>query len=559
VRLNNLANLKYGTPPLGGLKKDLPSQLLARHFSPDLNAVWVHNGQVQRMPGMQKFATQLDTGSVQGIYQFEMDDGSDIVLGATKTKVYKIDATGLQYVTVNTGDRITVGPDDDYVTVGEGELGWTSIHDGTDFTGGNADFVDMISFFDSSGAEICVIGNGVDENRKWTGTGNISTLAGSPPKTKYFEVYKNYLVNLYTVESGTAYPRRVRFSALGNGESYPAAYKIGFHNTTDAIVGGKTIRDQLAVFKEKSISLVSYVGGALIWNTKENYIGSHGALSHRAIQKWGKNQELLFYIGSDYEIYNFDGVVEQALSGNIKNKLLGVHPGYTKYACSVKAEEYDKVLWAFPGSDKEGCYDLLVYDVKLGSWWIKENYPVRISTLSMARRGSSITWDNLSYSSWDTFKVDGGWDAIGSSEEEPVILLGCGDGYARYFVAGEDDDGTDIPSHFTYPFDNLNGDDEQLKLLTKIFVETSGGNTSTIRVRVFTNDNDTDPRSLDDSGNTYKTITLEPTDTNRNFQVTEVDVNVIGYNFSVKIEADNYFWGGRVVKMDYNVIGKGIH
>jgi hypothetical protein len=550
-----MRTLSYKTPPLGGLKKDLPSQLLERHFSPDLNAVWVHNGKVERMPGMMKFASQLDNGSVQGIFQFELDNGSDAILGVTRTKVYKIESTGKQYVTVGTGDRITVGPDDDYVTVGEGTLGWTSIHDSSDFTGGNADFVDMISFFDSAGAEICVIGNGVDENRKWTGTGNISTMAGSPPKTKYFEVYKNYLVNLYTVESGTSYPRRVRFSALGNGESYPATYFIDFHKTTDAITGGKALRDQLVVYKEKSISIVNYVGGSLIWNTKENYIEGRGALSHKAIQRWSKGSELHYFIGSDFEIYDFDGISARALSSNIKDKLLAVHPGYTKYATSVKSQEYDKILWAFPGSGKEGCYDLLVYDVKLGSWWIKENYPVRISSLAIARRGASVSWDNLEYSSWDTFNVAGGWDAIGTSQEQPFVILGCGDGYARYLVAGEDDDGNNIASHFTYPFDNLTGDDEQMKMLKKIFIETPGGLSGTIRIRIFKDDNDTDPVALDDSGNTYKTVTLTP----RAFQVTEVDVNVIGYSFSVKIESDSYHWGGRIVKMMYDIIGLGIH
>jgi hypothetical protein len=554
-----MPTLRYSTPPLGGLKKDLPSQLLQRHFSPDLNAVWIHNGQVQRMPGMKKFASQLDAGSVQGLYQFDMDNGSDIILGATTTKVYKIDATGKQYVTVNTGDRITVGPNDDYVVVGEGTLGWTSIHDSSDFTGGNADFVDMISFFDSSGAEICVIGNGVDENRKWTGTGNISTLGGSPPKTKYFEAYKNYLFNLYTVESGTAYPRRVRYSALGNGESYPANNYIDFHKTTDAIVGGKALRDQLVLYKEKSISLINYVGGALVFNTKENYIEGRGALSHQAVQRWNKEQELHFFMGSDYEVYSFDGLTVVARSSNVKEKLFNIHPGYRKYACSVKSEEYDKILWAFPGSHKEGCYDLLVYDVKVGSWWIKEQYPTRISALAIAKRGATITWDNLAYSSWDTFTVNGGWDAIGTSEDEPVVLIGGSDGYSRYFVAGEDDDGTSIASHYAYPFDNLNGDDEQLKLLKKVFIETAAVSNGEIRMRVYANDNDTDPVSLDDMGNTHKTVQLESSDPNRIFYVQEIDVNVIGYNFSIKLESDSYHWSARIIRLDYGTIGRGIH
>ena len=184
---------------------------------------------------------------------------------------------------------------------------------------------------------------------------------------------------------------------------------------------------------------------------------------------------------------------------------------------------------------------------------------MRISAMAVAKRGSSITWDNLTYSSWDVFEVDGGWDAIGTAEEQPVILIGCADGYARYFAAGENDDGNDIASHYTYPFDNLNGDDEQLKLLNNIFVETAGAGAGSIRLRVFKDDNDTDPVALDDQGHTLKTIDLQPSEANRLFQVVEVDVSVIGFNFSVRLESDSYHWSGRILKMGYEIIGKGIH
>lgn len=554
-----MPTLDYKTPPLGGLKKDLPSQLLQRHYSPDLNAMWHLKGKIRRMPGLTKFASIMDSSGVQGIFQFELDNGQDAIVASTRTTVYKISETGVQYVTVNDGDRITVGPDDDYVTVGEGSLGWTSIHDSSAFTGGQADFVDMISFFDSSGAEIAIIGNGIDENRKWTGTGNISTLLGSPPKTKYFEVYKHYLFNLYTVESGTAYPRRARYSALGNGESYPAEHFIDFKKTTDAIVGGKALRDAMVVYKENSISIVDYVGGALLFNTKENYIEGRGALSHRCIQRWSKGPEVHYFLSSDLEAYNFDLVTVRSIASNIKEKLQNLDPGYLKWIGSIQSEEYDKIIWSIPRRNLGGCYDLLVYDIKLGSWWIKENGPVAISSMAIAKRGSSITWDTIPYSSWDTFEVSGGWDQIGSSEQEGLVLIGASDGYVRNFDAGGDDDGTAISSRYAYPFDNLNGDDNQLKVLNKIFIETQNEGAGSVRVRVFKDDNDTDPQSLDDAGNTYKTVSLQPSNGNRVFHITEVDVNVIGYSFSVKIESDSYVWSGRIVKLEYQVLGRGIN
>jgi len=96
-------------------------------------------------------------------------------------------------------------------------------------------------------------------------------------------------------------------------------------------------------------------------------------------------------------------------------------------------------------------------------------------------------------------------------------------------------------------------------LLKKVFIETATTTNGEIRLRVYTDDNDTDPVSLDDSGSTHKTIQLEATDANRLFQVQEIDVNVIGYSFSIRLESDSYHWSGRVVKLVHDTIGLGIH
>ncbi|MHC4639663.1 MAG: hypothetical protein ACYTBV_19520 [Planctomycetota bacterium] len=161
--------------PLGGLKRDFPEQLLETSYSRDLDSIWPINGKLRRMPGRVKLVTNaLDSTSVVGMGNLSKDDGSNYLVACSQEKAYKYNASSGAF---------------------------DSIHSGSDFTGGRADLFDYTNFFDSGGTnEILVITNGIDEVKKWTGSGNIDALDGSPAKCKYLEVFKEYLFQGYTIE-----------------------------------------------------------------------------------------------------------------------------------------------------------------------------------------------------------------------------------------------------------------------------------------------------------------------------------------------------------------------
>jgi hypothetical protein len=94
-----------------------------------------------------------------------------------------------------------------------------------------------------------------DNPVQWTGTGDATALAGTPPKGKYIEVWNN---RVWIVDA--ANPNKLWFSRLGNGADWThttaGALEIGY-NDGDTITGIKAHRKQLFVFKRNKIYNIS--------------------------------------------------------------------------------------------------------------------------------------------------------------------------------------------------------------------------------------------------------------------------------------------------------------
>jgi hypothetical protein len=524
--------LQYPIPPLGGLKTDLPSHLLDRHFSPSLNGVWFMNGKIRRIPGKLRLVDDaLDSsGGVMGLYHWVRDSGNAILFAVTQDRAYYY--TGTVFTEIQPADG--------------------------DFTGGSADLFDIVPSFDASGNEILVITNGVDPIRKWTGTGDIAVLAGSPTKAKYLEVYKNYLFAANMQGSPTD-PRQLVYSDLGNAEIWPANNFVNLYGTPDAIVRPKILRDSLVIYKANSISVLDYIGGDLEFRLRENLINGLGLIGSRAVHIAPFGTEVHYFIGSDHEMYQFDLVERVPMGANISSVLSVLDPATWNSICSVKSDEYDKLIWALPGRGETGNFDLLVFDTKTGSWWVHEGEANRIYSMAESVRASDLTWDTIPEDAWDNWDYPEGWDSLGASgQNTSLILFGCADGRIRYWAAGVNDDGVEIDSHYTYSFDNLDNENSNLKLVTKIILEVANEGSGTLAVEVFVNNDDQAPVALDESGNTSKSVDLFSSDTNKTWITHEVDVAVQGYNFSVKLSSTGQVWSGRLLGMEYELLGRRV-
>ena len=94
-----------------------------------------------------------------------------------------------------------------------------------------------------------------DNPVQWTGTGNATALAGTPPKGKYIETWNN---RVWIVDA--ANPNKLWYSKIGDGADWThataGAIEIGF-NDGDTITGIKVHRKNLFVFKRNRIYIIT--------------------------------------------------------------------------------------------------------------------------------------------------------------------------------------------------------------------------------------------------------------------------------------------------------------
>ncbi len=515
---------QYKLFQFGGLNRSLPAHEIPLNYTPDCNGVWPIYGRIARIYGKEKNAsTQLDGTGILKQHIFIDSSQNEYNLAITNTKTYK-ETSGT----------------------------YTSIQGSTDFTS-TIDVVACVNHFDSTGTEIAVISNLTDGMKKWTGTGNIDDLDGSPPKAKILLPFRGYLLAFYVNESGTTDPRKCRYSALFNGESWDAGNYFYLKQSSDPIIAAELLRDRTVIYKEKSISLLDYIGGTLVFDLIENYINGIGPASINSVASWGESGERHYILGQDTKIYLFDGIDHFHISREIDLILSTINPSYKNHISCITAPTVGKIIWAVPLGDDTSCKTLIIYDVFDKSWWIKDDEAVAITSFGKSKLESTLTWEDLPYSTWEEWD-QAQWDSRESVANAPNILTGNTDGYVRRFVDGVDDDGTDITSHYLSAFDNIDGSEWTVKTVNKIYLEIKNRGSGTLTLEIFTNNNSDEAILVNEDQDLYKIIPLYSSNTNKAYIVYEVDVNVDCFNIAIKLSRSAGAWSAKVRGYDYEIM-----
>jgi hypothetical protein len=517
----------YKLSPHGGLYTDKPAHEIPLNCTPDCTAVWTRYGRIERVFGKEKNAdTQLDGTAILRHAIFIDSSQNEYNLAITNTKAYKKDGS-------------------DY----------TSIQGSTDFTS-TVDSMSCVSHYDSTGSEIAVISNIVDGMKKWTGAGNIADLDGSPPKAKVLLPFKGYLLALDVVESGDRDRRKIRHSALYNGESWSSSNYIYLKTSTDPIITGSRMRDRAIIYKERSISLLDYIGGSLLFDLIENYINGIGPASIDSVCEWGQDGERHFILAQDTKIYTFDGIDHFHISQNIDSVLQNINPTYKNLISSVAIPDLNKIMWAVPLGSDQTCKTLIIYDVLERSFWVKYNEPIAINSFGKSKLEDTVTWDTLPFTSWDEWSWDS-WDTRNVVANSASTLVGCADGYVRRLTEGLDDDGEAIASYYQQAFNNIDGSDETLKQVSKIYIEVKNVGSGSVTVTVYTDNNFDVARVQNEDGDAYQTVDLyDDDDPSKAYIVAELDVSILCYNIAVEISRSDGTWSGKIRGFDYEIIGE---
>lgn len=288
--------------------------------------------------------------------------------------------------------------------------------------------------------------NGSDAPKKFDGV-TVEDLAGmptSPFTARVVKVFKDHLLFLYTTESGTIHPQRVRRSDTGDPEEWSAgnAGYTDLFESEDWIAGAEHLGPYLMIYKERSIIRCEYVGLAEELFSFASVIFGEGARSLDSVVSLG--DEHIFFGRAN--IYRYKGGYSLDPIGDpLYHKIFSVqghlNPSDEALVHGIYVEEVDEVWFFYPtGEDTQ------------------PKTMVRISASSYALAEREFTTGVTGYGfyvlleSKDWAALEGDWSAQtwewGSRStlaNAPTTHLCLGTQVAEYDYLSSTDDGTEIP------------------------------------------------------------------------------------------------------------------
>jgi len=344
---------------IGGLNVMEGEGELLPIFTPNCLNVEFRNNEIWSSKGKSKIGSSLNDNPT-GIFEYRKFDGSIYLIVHTGTKVYKYE-----------------------------DADWTDIT-GTALSGSSSDLISAVTFTD-----LYIFTNGIDNIRKWDGSGNTSDLT-CPYKAKYMKVYKNKLILAYTTESGETCPQRVRWSNEGDPESWDANDYIDIVEGSDYITGLEVLGDYLVVFTSRNIHILSHTAGSFP-SREEMVAGSadKGCVAPFSIANIGGG---IIYLG-DNGVYLFNGGISKNITENtIKDIITSLDVGYRKYAYGKILPALHQYWLSVPYYSGDISYTngqnncVLIYDYLKGNWTIRD---MKAKVFSRVQQYSSITIGDL--------------------------------------------------------------------------------------------------------------------------------------------------------------------
>lgn len=283
----------------------------------------------------------------------------------------------------------------------------------TPLTGGPTDWVKFATFRD-----MLIFTNGVDPVKKWTGTGNIADLGGSPPKARHVALFQNHVV-LANLTWPEVKPQTLAWSDIGNPEVWSGGLDTGQLTLSDEptpIIDIKQLRDSLVVYKPDAVYLMDYTVQPFTMSTKRIVGGGVGPISPRSVIS---AHDVHYFLGSDGMVYRLTMAgpeeIGQAVVGRIVQEI-NFASAQSVFGWWSPAD--GELIWAIPtgGSDTPNvAYILNIRDLRWGRRELQATAAVAIPSFV------STLWDNVG-DPWDNSPHV--WNDSALSSGSPVLLHG---------------------------------------------------------------------------------------------------------------------------------------
>ena len=293
--------------------------------------------------------------------------------------------------------------------------------------------------------------NGADKPREFDGT-DVAIISNLPSSgntvCRLIAVFTNHLLLMHTVEGGTAFPQRVRWSEPGLDNDFNESVNfLDLYDSEDFIAATETLGTFQVIYKERSIYRMEFLGlSDQTWQFTRT-IDGEGALNQDAVINLG--DEHLFM--GNANIYRYDGNFSiDPVGDNIFDKIFAqdgeLNPEFSSRVFAVYVEELDEGWWFYPSGNDEFPKTMLKLKVSTRAWSIRK-FGVTLSGFGFFQAQGDVTWQTA-LGTWAAF--EGPWLSKQIQSNAPTLHLLSEDQLRVYeydYITAADD-GTAIAFEF---------------------------------------------------------------------------------------------------------------
>ncbi len=315
-------------------------------------------------------------------------------------------------------------------------------------TGDNQISIAVMSAFD-----YMVFTNGTDNVMYYDGS-SIQDIPNLPSsgncKCKAVAVYENYLLLIHTIEGGTAYPQRVRWSDTADPTEW-AAGNAGYndlYDSEDFNITALALGPYMIIYKERSIVRMEYVGATDKLFNFDTVVTGEGAVSVDSVVDIGTEH---IFMGNA-NVYRYGGGFDVGPVGDrVWNKLFGrdreINPNEVSKCICIYIEELDEIWLFYPDATATYPNKLARMSLENEAWTFRD-LDIAITGYGFYQTNDTLKWNEL-IGSWlvQTFK----WGGAQTKANSPTTILlsstGSNQAYEYNYVVGTDN-GTTITWQF---------------------------------------------------------------------------------------------------------------
>ena len=280
---------------------------------------------------------------------------------------------------------------------------------------------------------------------KYTGSGYATDVTGVNPSRVcgfFGSVSGEHFIIGNTTDTAIRQPMTIEISDIGDPESFANGDYIDLMDTNDEIVGFRKIRDNIAVYKRHSISLLAPSYSTSLFNVRQNVVNGIGAINNRVIADCNNYHIFL----GETNVYAFDGVNIVPIADEIKNRMFSdINWDYIHRAFAFYDSVHDLFMLFLPTGSRTEANICYVYDVITKAWTVF-NFGYIITSAQEIYIPFTYSWDDVvaAYtasggSEWTwNWMLDNRitWNSLQGGVEKKAIMFTTSDG--KFLVFDED-------------------------------------------------------------------------------------------------------------------------